>query len=146
MRNNPANIEKLIFGRVNRARVREGVGSLEVDWGLVWLSRQHSLKQAKTRSIWHGNNVHLAAQNIARYRGLGGQLRRICSPCRGYSGENVAMLPACGGDFEIAQHLHHMWMKSPGHRENILNSKFSLVGIGVKNKGRTFYATELFYG
>lgn len=37
------------------------------------------------------------------------------------------------------------WMNSPGHRANIMNSKFHKIGIGVyKDSNGTVYATQLF--
>ncbi|HIK14254.1 MAG TPA: CAP domain-containing protein [Leptolyngbyaceae cyanobacterium M33_DOE_097] len=36
------------------------------------------------------------------------------------------------------------WMKSPGHRENILRSEFRETGIGVWKVGNTYYFTQLF--
>ena len=47
---------------------------------------------------------------------------------------------------DAAKAFHKMWMKSPGHKRNILNSKFSLIGVGIKKKGKYFYATQVFYG
>ncbi len=49
-------------------------------------------------------------------------------------------------DKEIARALHITWMKSTGHRKNILNPDFKKIGIGVKRRGNKFYAVELFYG
>jgi len=46
----------------------------------------------------------------------------------------------------LGQSFHKMWIKSPGHRKNMLNSDFSAVGIGVKRGRRGYFATELFYG
>ncbi|MEZ4180653.1 MAG: CAP domain-containing protein [Candidatus Doudnabacteria bacterium] len=47
----------------------------------------------------------------------------------GYSyttaGENLAI------DFTSAENVQAAWMNSPGHRANILNSKFSEIGIGI---------------
>ncbi|MBD0263697.1 MAG: CAP domain-containing protein [Tolypothrix sp. Co-bin9] len=36
------------------------------------------------------------------------------------------------------------WMKSPGHRENILRPFFSETGVGVWKVGNTYYITQLF--
>ena len=49
-------------------------------------------------------------------------------------------------DKEIARTFHRIWMKSSGHRKNILNPNFSKIGVGVKRRGNRFYATQLFYG
>ena len=36
------------------------------------------------------------------------------------------------------------WMKSPGHRENILRPDFTDTGVGVCHDGTTYYFTQLF--
>lgn len=41
-------------------------------------------------------------------------------------GENLAM-----GNFENSERLVEAWMASPGHRENILNSKYQDIGVAV---------------
>jgi len=42
------------------------------------------------------------------------------------AGENLAM-----GNFENSEKLVAAWMESPGHRENILNSKYHEIGVAV---------------
>lgn len=58
-------------------------------------------------------------------------------------GENLAM-----GDFKNDQALVEAWMNSPGHRENILNPKFTEIGVAVKKdwiQGRyTWLAVQVF--
>ncbi len=43
-------------------------------------------------------------------------------------GENLAL-----GNFKNDEALVEAWMESPGHRENILNSRYQEIGIAVKN-------------
>ncbi|HEV7959398.1 MAG TPA: CAP domain-containing protein [Rhizomicrobium sp.] len=38
------------------------------------------------------------------------------------------------------------WMKSPGHRANILNPRYDQSGIGVALVGNQAYATQVFFG
>ena len=49
-------------------------------------------------------------------------------------GENLAM-----GNFENSEKLVEAWMNSPGHKENILNSKYREIGIAVME---SFYEGE----
>ena len=58
-------------------------------------------------------------------------------------GENIA---SNYGDTEkkVAENLMKAWMKSPGHRANILKSAYNIIGVGVYKKERYFYATQLF--
>lgn len=58
-------------------------------------------------------------------------------------GENIAL-----GNFETDQILVQAWMDSPGHRANILNSKFTNLGVAVGKgvyKGReTWIGVQIF--
>lgn len=50
-----------------------------------------------------------------------------------YTGENVA----CG--HSSAQQVVKAWLNSPGHRDNILNSNFTKIGVGLeKNVGNGY--------
>jgi uncharacterized protein YkwD len=38
------------------------------------------------------------------------------------------------------------WMTSPGHRRNILDANYTLLGVGVAAKDKMCYATQVFAG
>ena len=38
------------------------------------------------------------------------------------------------------------WMKSPGHRANIMNRDYRYIGVGVARSGGDVYATQNFGG
>jgi uncharacterized protein YkwD len=44
------------------------------------------------------------------------------------AGENIAM-----GQFDAIE-AHEGWMNSLGHRENILNKDFTMLGVGAKGE------------
>jgi uncharacterized protein YkwD len=50
------------------------------------------------------------------------------------------------GPEEFARMAVEGWMKSPGHRENILNPRYDLSGIGVAMVGDRAFATQVFRG
>ncbi|MGL5352284.1 MAG: CAP domain-containing protein, partial [Clostridium sp.] len=59
--------------------------------------------------------------------------------------ENIAYIQ---GDFTnsiLADNFMSNWMKSEGHRENILSKEFTSIGIGVYKIGNTYYATQQFH-
>ena len=61
-------------------------------------------------------------------------------------GENIAYLAGYGTDPEtLATKFMTNWMNSQGHRENILATKFSSIGVGVYKIGNKVYATQEFY-
>ena len=45
---------------------------------------------------------------------------------------------------DLARLIMKSWMASPGHRENILNPKYTELGVGVAVSGREIRATQLF--
>lgn len=59
-------------------------------------------------------------------------------------GENLAL-----GNFASGQAIVEAWMNSPGHRANILNNRYSEIGIGVKQgtyQGRTVWIATQHFG
>ena len=46
----------------------------------------------------------------------------------------------------LAQKIMDGWMKSPGHRKNILSSGYTHLGLGVMAKNREIKATQVFTG
>ena len=145
-------IERLIVKYINSSRRKHGKSSLKVNWGLTRIARSHSKRMAKSKRIWHGNGVHMAGSSIT-YKGFWGWIKSLFYS--GYGGENVGLMPTgrvkgfkhtIRSSKDIAQAQHRALMNSAGHRANILNSKFELIGIGVKKRGNRYYTTELFYG
>ena len=53
-------------------------------------------------------------------------------------GENVAY------GQRTPQEVMTAWMNSPGHRRNILNSRYTQIGVGSVNNGRSIYWTQVF--
>ena len=146
-------IEYLILKQVNISRRKQGLTTLRNSGGLRFIARRHSGKMALRGRIWHGQNVHMASKYVSSgfLESLFGLFIGLSS---GYSGENVAMMPKgnvrgigrISSDKDVALALHKTWMKSPGHRKNILDGRFNKIGIGVKRRGNMFYATQVFYG
>ncbi|NLZ45437.1 MAG: hypothetical protein GX896_01970 [Clostridiales bacterium] len=55
-------------------------------------------------------------------------------------GENIA------SGYSTAKDVMEAWMNSQGHKENILNSKYEYIGVGVVEKNGRYYWTQLFAG
>ena len=149
-------IEKLILHYVNKSRRKRGRCKLKSNKGLKRVARSHSNRMAKKGKIWHGKGVHIARESITHKKGFWGFINSLFSSYY-YSGggENVAMMMkgrvkgfkhSIRTSKDIASALHKIWMKNPDHKRNILDSKFSLIGIRVKKGRRGYFATELFYG
>jgi uncharacterized protein YkwD len=68
----------------------------------------------------------------------------------GSVGENIMEMSGtftrAFGPEEFARVAVEGWMKSPGHRENILNLRYDASGIGVAMVGGQAFATQVFRG
>jgi len=107
---------------MNRERVERDIGSLRLRPKLTRLARKHSRTMAAAGTIFHsdlGETVSGLSWSIA--------------------GENVGMGPTIKG-------LHRAFMKSPGHRANVLERRYKRVGVGVIQRDGTIYITILFLG
>jgi uncharacterized protein YkwD len=56
------------------------------------------------------------------------------------SGYNLAKIQ------QVANEIVDDWMSSPGHRENILDPRFTHLGVGVSARNHTIRATQEFVG
>ena len=139
-------IERWIIKYSNYSRKKRGISPFRTNWGLTKVAKNHSGRMARAQKIWHGDGVHIAKENITYGKGFFGFIKSLFSNhSYSSSGENVAMNSSKGSSKSIAKSFHIMWMKSPGHRANILNSNFSLIGVGVIKNKSGYYSTQLFY-
>lgn len=141
-----AEIEATIHARVNEIRESQGLSPLQIESSFTTAARSHSEEMAERGELYHGDTR-------ARY---GSQCPAI--------GENVAQTYADGtiltdsgtvdydyNETRIGKGIVRQWMDSPGHRDNILSSKWHAEGIGVyvteSDDGKLIiYATQGFCG
>jgi uncharacterized protein YkwD len=102
----------------NRQRARRGLEPLVLDAGLCEYAQSHADKMAR-----RGMLVHSSMSNLAVKAG------------NGNVGENVAW----GQSSE--EEVCDSWMKSSGHRANILSKRYKKAGFGVKEdeRGRKYW-------
>ena len=62
----------------------------------------------------------------------------------GLVGENIARTNV--EESWVTSVIWQSWMASPGHRENILDPRFTMAGIGVVNVGGWYYVSVVFLG
>jgi uncharacterized protein YkwD len=136
--------EALIAEGINdeRAKFAPDVPPLMPDIDLTRIAQRRSCDMARGESDFS----HTDAQDnfIA-----GDMVREIFGPY-GAVGENIMEM---GGTFmrvfgpeEFARAAVEGWMKSPGHRENILNPRYDSSGVGVAMVGDRAFATQVFRG
>ena len=128
-------IEEKILRLVNIERQSRKLPPLLNDERLAEIALMHSKNILEKNFVSHRGTDGLYPQ---------GRMLKYYPEVIGGSGENVAYHY---GDTEkiAAENLMNAWMESPGHRANILSSDYNFIGIGVKQNGKYFYATQLFF-
>jgi uncharacterized protein YkwD len=123
-------VERAVLVAVNEERRRHALPPLKPDPSLAEIARRHSCDMAKRGFFSHTSpdgasmRERLAAGGV-RYRA---------------AGENLASIEAP----DPVQRAVAGWMKSPGHRENILSREFTTTGAGACRAGRAVYFTQVF--
>lgn len=102
----------------NKEREYKGLKGLEVDETLCQYAQNHAEYMASKRNL-----VHSSMSKLQRESGAG------------YVGENIA----CGQETE--EEVVKSWMKSSGHKRNILNPQYKHIGFGLKKDrdGRIYW-------
>ena len=109
---------------LNEERLRHGLPALAVRTDLTDIANGHSLTMAESNRLHH-NDDYFSSETGDRI----GAGRR---------GENVAK-------HQSAANAHAALMKSPGHRANILDPQFTVVGVGAAGPDRGMrYFTQNF--
>ncbi len=146
-------IERSILSCTNRERQKQGFPALQQDAALAAIARAHSQDMAKNNFFSHTN---LRGQDpTARAIAAGYDVRRDLGGGRFSigTGENIDRMPT--GDVaghgyvdndsvSIAQAMVLAWMNSPGHRQNILHTRYARIGVGVAYDGTYYIGTQNF--
>ncbi len=135
--------EALIALRIAAARAKFAPGAppLMPDIDLTRIAQRRSCDMARGMSDFS----HTDAQGNF----IAGDMVRGRFGPYGLVGENIMEASGTGRSFgpeEFAKAAVDGWMKSPGHRENILNPRYDISGIGVAMVGDTAFATQVFRG
>lgn len=134
-------IEALLFQYTNTERAKNGLPALKSHSTLIALARNHSNDMAKNNFFGHTSStgkdpwtraadagIVIAAENIAKM-GLG----------------NVSGIGLVSNTAEsVAQAQFKVWMGSAGHRENILSSSVTELGIGTAFDGSFYLSTQIY--
>lgn len=156
--NSPLKIAQHTHDKINRERITLGLNTLEYDIRLAVIARQHSEDMVENGYFAHrspqgenfgdryrrdgydcakreGNTTYRGAENIHR----GWRFGRST-----YSNDRLIDREWFNDD-EIAEKAVQGWMSNPSHRENIVNSRYTLEGIGVAqdSEGQIFITQNL---
>jgi len=123
---------KAVLCLLNRERNQRGIGKLERDRKLQSASQRHNDYMQNHRCFSHQCSGEAALPGRLQNAGwLTGGLNAWSA------GENIAW---GSGHFGTPRNIVQSWMRSSGHRANILSRRFDEVGVGytkgtISNKG-----------
>ena len=120
----------------NRARQKHKLASLQRYLALESAAQKHSNWMARTRRFSHQGRQGSKPHQRMVAETFGGST----------TGENIYQFPVRRDHKKLAENLVDGWMKSPGHRKNILNPGFKYLGVGIARSGDYIYATQNFGG
>ncbi|WP_344883656.1 CAP domain-containing protein [Allokutzneria multivorans] len=103
---------------VNQARAEAGCSALRIDERLANAAQRHSSDMAERNYFSHTSPDGASFDDRARAAGY---------PRPG--GENIAK------GQRSAEQVMESWMQSSGHRANILNCRFTALGVGLDTRG-----------
>ncbi|MGL4174217.1 MAG: CAP domain-containing protein [Actinomycetota bacterium] len=111
--------EKTFISKINYSRSAKGLRKLAPRGDLTLNARAWAKKMAAGNTLKHNPSLTYQVRNWS------------------WVGENVGV----GGN---VSELHTAFMKSPGHRANVLHSKYSEVGVGVAYGNGRMWVVEVF--
>lgn len=136
-------IEREIVRLGNIERRKQGLQPLEQDACLDAVARRHSERMAETGTMAHQLDGLGPADRVSR-----AHIRwRVVAENLLTRSLTWTRPPLCEGAAH-AEHAVRAWMRSPGHRANLLNPEVTRIGVGVActvRQGRErCYSTQVF--
>ncbi|HTG30925.1 MAG TPA: CAP domain-containing protein [Methylomirabilota bacterium] len=119
--------ERALFEALNRERAAKGLPALHWDAALAAAAREHASRMAQRNVLSH--QLPGEPQVQVRASQAGARFTTIA--------ENIAVAPNSAT-------IHSAWMRSPHHRENILDPELNGVGIGVVRGSDGLFAVQDF--
>lgn len=132
-----------LISAINNERTRRGLGPLTEDPLLNVAARSHSREMCALSYFDHHSPTAAECTPLDRYLG-GLRAWGEAKPEAALVGENIFYASATDAVYNAA-YAHTSLMNSPGHRANILEPRFTKVGVGLyrDSQGR-FWVTEMF--
>ena len=123
-----------------KGTLTEAVNNARRRHGLRALGRVEFLDKIAT-----GHATHMWKRKRCDHDRIGDRIRMIEQGAGlHYIAENCFMYPTNKWNDHVATKIVERWMKSAGHRKNILNPRFTRTGIGWRLKNGYFYAVQIF--
>ncbi len=123
-------IEKQMLDLVNQERAKAGLSAFKVDSQLVNLARQKSKDMYQNNYFSHTSPTYGSPYDMEKKAGIS---------YRVMGAENIAKAAS-------VTRAHDLLMNSSGHRANILDTRHTIIGIGIVSTSSGVYVTQLFAG
>ena len=120
--------EKKVVELTNAERAKQGLAPLTLDTELSKVARTKSQDMKDKNYFDHNSPTYGSPFDMMKSFGISYKS----------AGENIAMGQT------TPEQVVQAWMDSPGHRENIMNSSFTHIGVGYVASGN--YWTQMFIG
>lgn len=131
----PARLAELVLREANATRRRHGAGALRTDAALTRAALRYARELADRQEIEHVSATPGRRTFRERIEAEGARAR--------IGGENLARLTA--STEALGERVVDAWLRSPGHRYNLLDPIFARTGIGVWLGGDgVWYVVQLY--
>jgi len=132
-----------LIAAINNERTQRHLGPLTEDPLLNVTARAHSREMCSLSYFDHHSPTPSLNTPMDRYlQGLRDQ--GSATPESLLVGENIYYCSVFNDIYNV-EYSHRAFMNSPGHRANILEKRFTKVGLGVYRNARgEFWVTEMF--
>jgi len=120
--------EQQVVDLTNQERAKQGLPALKVDLELSKVAREKSSDMQKNNYFSHTSPTYGSPFDMMKQFGISYKT----------AGENIAK------GQRTPQEVVNAWMNSSGHRQNILSSNFTHIGVGHVAEGN--YWTQQFIG
>ena len=114
-------LDKSFARKTNGARARNDVRKLSLDPQLSWTAKYHTREMIRKNELVH-TPISTLGRRVTRW---------------------VAIAENIGVGYSVKS-LHRAFMKSAGHRANVLRSAYRFFGVGAIKKGRKIWVTLVF--
>lgn len=135
--------ELSLIALINAEREQRGFSTLVLDPMLTQTARAHSEEMCSADYFDHHSPTPGLSSPMDRYLSSA-RLLGLPQPEYLLVGENIYYCSVYNDIYNV-DYAHRALMASPGHRANILEARFSKIGVGVyrSSKGE-FWVTEMF--
>lgn len=119
-------VEEQVVSLVNKERAKEGLAPLTINWELARVAKYKSQDMHDKKYFSHTSPTYGSPFDMMKSFGISYKA----------AGENIAK-----GQTSATQVMDG-WMNSSGHRANIMDAKFTHIGVGYVKDGN--YWTQMF--